>query len=382
MSRVESKTMIQIIAGQFMEHRLGLLGAIVVVLFIVTALCAPVISKLSGHDPEAQNIYGRNLPPFSRVTLSQDAKEEALEKVLDANPVLVKKIIATFNKHKIITGGEDELFELLHTITPDQINQISNIDQEEAAKFRQIVGSFSKTHLLGTDELGRDLLIRLIYGTRVSIGIGIVVALAAMFIGLIIGSIAGYYGGVVDIVLSRIIDSLLSLPLLPLMIVLAAVDLKNIPFLHSLISGDNESIVKLFIILVLFSWMKVARLARGSILSIREHEFILAAKTLGAKDITIIITHIIPNIVAPLIVAISLNIGESILNEAALSFLGLGIQPPTPSWGNILFNALETINQNPILAIAPGILILLAVVSFNFIGDGLQDAIDPKAIKR
>jgi peptide/nickel transport system permease protein len=128
--------------------------------------------------------------------------------------------------------------------------------------------------------------------------------------------------------------------------------------------------------------MTVARLVRGSILSIKSREFILAAKTLGARDWLVILTHIVPNVIAPLLVAVTLNIGNSILSEAALSFLGLGIQPPNPSWGNMLFNAQELIFEAPLLAILPGLLILFTVISFNFIGDGLQDAIDPKAIKR
>jgi peptide/nickel transport system permease protein len=138
----------------------------------------------------------------------------------------------------------------------------------------------------------------------------------------------------------------------------------------------------MILILCLFSWMTVARLVRGSILTLREREFILAAKTLGASDITIIMRHMFPNVIAPMLVSISLGVGESILFEAALSFLGLGIQPPTPSWGNMLFNAQELIYQAPFLAILPGLMIFLTVISFNFLGDGLQDAIDPKAIRR
>jgi peptide/nickel transport system permease protein len=164
--------------------------------------------------------------------------------------------------------------------------------------------------------------------------------------------------------------------------VIAAIDLNNVPFLSSITQYGNESIIKLVFILCLFSWMVVARLVRGSILSLREREFILAAKTLGATDATIIIRHMFPNVIAPLLVSVTLGVGESILFEAALSFLGLGIQPPTPSWGNMLFNALELIYKAPFLAIIPGVLILLVVVSFNFLGDGLQDAIDPKSVRR
>ena len=180
----------------------------------------------------------------------------------------------------------------------------------------------------------------------------------------------------------RITDSLLALPILPLMIVFAAVDLNKLPALSWFITGSNESIMKLVVVLTLFSWMEAARLIRGNILSVREREFVLAAITLGARSGAIIRTHIVPNVIAPLLVAVTLRVGGAILFEAALSFLGLGIQPPTPSWGNMLFNAHEIIHESPQLAIMPGLLIFITVICFNFVGDGLQDAIDPKAIRR
>jgi len=180
----------------------------------------------------------------------------------------------------------------------------------------------------------------------------------------------------------RVTDALLSLPLVPVLIVVAAVDLQKLPALKSLMDPENESIVKMFLILCLFSWMTVARLVRGSILSLREREFVLAARTLGARDRTIIFRHMFPNVIAPMLVAITLGVGQSILFEAALSFLGLGIMPPTPSWGNMLNNAQEVIYKNVWLTILPGIMILLTTISFNFVGDGLQDAVDPKSIRR
>ncbi|MBO9667351.1 MAG: ABC transporter permease, partial [Bdellovibrio sp.] len=242
--------------------------------------------------------------------------------------------------------------------------------------------SFKTFHLFGTDELGRDVFIRLVYGTRVSMGVGVLVAIASALIGLLIGSIAGFYGGIVDTVLMRVTDGLLSLPTIPVLILMAAVDMTKIPWLKAIVSTSNESVFKMIIILCMFSWMYVARLVRGSILSIREREFVLAARTLGAKDSTIIIRHMFPNVIAPMLVSITLGVGESILFEAALSFLGLGIMPPTPSWGNMLNNATELIYQAPFLAILPGILILMTTVSFNYLGDGLQDAIDPKSMRR
>lgn len=244
------------------------------------------------------------------------------------------------------------------------------------------IDGLDRTHILGSDELGRDVLVRLIYGTRVSIGVGILVAIASSMIGLLFGCLAGYYGGAIDAILMRITDALLSLPILPILIIISAIDFSKLPILNSIITSGNQAILKLIIILCSFSWMTVARLVRGSILSIKEREFILAARTLGATDLTIMLRHIIPNVMAPLLVSVTLGVGEAILFEAALSFLGLGIQPPTPSWGNMLFNAQEMIHEAPGLAILPGLLILATTISFNYFGDGLQDAIDPKTIRR
>ena len=213
-------------------------------------------------------------------------------------------------------------------------------------------------------------------------GVGVMVTIASAILGLLIGSLAGYYGGFVDTALMRFTDALLSLPTIPIMILFAAVDIDKVPGARNLISTQNENIMKLATILILFSWMTVARLVRGSVLSLREREFILAAKTMGATDRTILLRHLFPNVIAPLLVAVTLGVGNAILSEAALSFLGLGIQPPTPSWGNMLFNAQELINEAPFLAILPGLNILIVVMSFNYLGDGLQDAIDPKAIRR
>jgi peptide/nickel transport system permease protein len=278
--------------------------------------------------------------------------------------------------------NDDALYEVALEKPTSELADILAKHPNETADFAAVLNNFSTYHVLGTDELGRDVMMRLIFGTRVSIGFGILVAIAAAFIGLLIGCLAGYYGGWIDAILSRILDSLLSLPLIPLMIVFAAVDLTRFPFIDGLIGGENESFFKLVIVIVLFSWMTAARLVRGSILAMKEQDFILAAKTLGAKDRSIILSHIIPNVISPLLVAVTLNVGNSILSEAALSFLGLGIQPPTPSWGNMLFKAQELMFDAPFLAILPGVFILLTVISFNFIGDGLQSAVDPKSIKR
>jgi len=241
---------------------------------------------------------------------------------------------------------------------------------------------WSSQHWLGTDEAGRDVFIRLVYGTRVSLAVAFIAAFSSAIIGITIGSLAGYYGGMIDGALMRLTDALLALPTLPILIILAAIDFSKLPFFNLVMQGQDSSILKLVIIIVAFSWMTQARLVRGEILSLKEREFILAAKVSGESDFGIICKDILPNVLSPVIVAVSLQIGSTILYEAILSFLGLGIQPPTPTWGNMLNNAQEIIYSAPSLAVIPGLLILIVVISFNFLGDGLQSALNPKAIRR
>lgn len=229
-------------------------------------------------------------------------------------------------------------------------------------------------HPLGTDELGRDVAMRLLYGARVSLAVGLAAALAASTIGTAIGLIAGYLGGAVDRALMRATDGVLSLPVLPVLIVLAAVD----PAKLGLPQGEFTDLGKIVAIVAAFGWPKVARLVRGQALAVRERDFVRAARALGASRARIMLAHVLPNCATPILVATALAVGGTILYESVLSFLGLGIQPPTPSWGNMLTGAQETIWQAPWLAIWPGLAILLAVASINLLADALQDRFDPR----
>ncbi len=391
---LEAQPMWRILLGQFLEHRMAVTGALVIVAFLAIALLAPVISAVTGLDPDRQNVFNRYEPPGARLDLSTFERELRVEAWLrDANRSAFLRQLEGFDLLEFGVEREDMLFEIVSQHTPAEL--LERLDARAAQvpaevradfdEFRRLVAGFRSLHLLGTDELGRDVLIRLVYGTRVSVGVGLTVALVAGLIGLLVGSLAGYYGGRTDAVLMRFTDALLSLPILVVLIVVSAIDLGkvfgNTP-LAFIVESEYESVIKMILILCLFSWMQAARLVRGSILSIKEQEFVLAARVLGAKDRTIIGAHIIPNVVAPLLVAVTLGIGNAILFEAALSFLGLGIQPPTPSWGNMLNNAQEMVQHAPTLAILPGLLILFTVISFNYVGDGLRDAIDPRSIRR
>ena len=234
-------------------------------------------------------------------------------------------------------------------------------------------------HPLGTDELGRDLFLRLLYGGRVSVFIAIVTAFLTALIGIFIGLLAGYYGGWIDSVLMRLTDSVITLPLLPLLIVLAAVDFRKLGLPESLFGSPESDLYKIIIIISLVGWTTVARLTRASVLSLREREFVLAPKSHGATSLRLMFHHILPNSLSPIIVATTLTVGNVILLESVLSFLGLGIQPPIPTWGNMLSNAQDVIFEVPMAGIWPGLFIFLTVISINLFGDRLQDTLDPKA---
>jgi peptide/nickel transport system permease protein len=237
----------------------------------------------------------------------------------------------------------------------------------------------SLAHPLGTDDLGRDLLLRLLEGGQVSLAIGLIIALVAALIGTIIGLTAGYLGGPVDTVLMRLTDSVIALPRLPLLIVLAAVDPAKLGIPDAIAHSPALGFWRIVAIISLVGWTTVARLVRGATLSVREREFVRAAEALGAGPLRIMTVHILPNVAAPVVVATTLSVGGIILLESVLSFLGLGIQPPMASWGNMLTNAQQLIWNAPALAIWPGLLIFVTVISCNFLGDGLQDALDPRA---
>jgi peptide/nickel transport system permease protein len=239
----------------------------------------------------------------------------------------------------------------------------------------------SAEHPLGTDELGRDLAVRLLYGGRVSLAVGLSAAVFAAVIGTSLGLLAGYFGGRLDAFLMRFTDGVIALPLLPLLIVLAAIDLEKLGIPAELAQSEDVSLYRIIVIVALFGWTTVARLVRAEALRIRSREFVTAARSMGAGPWRIMAVHILPNAVSPIIVATTLSMGNIILFESVLSFLGLGIQPPVASWGNMLTNAQELIWNAPMLAVWPGLAIFVTVIAFNFLGDGLQDALDPRAVE-
>jgi peptide/nickel transport system permease protein len=222
----------------------------------------------------------------------------------------------------------------------------------------------SKEHILGTDELGRDVLSRIIYGARVSLKVGFIAMGIAILTGTVLGLIAGYYGGFIDTIIMRFVDVMLAFPTLFLILAVVAV--------------LEPSIYIIMIVIGLTGWMDIARLVRAEVLSLKEREFVLAARAIGASSGRIIFKHILPNAIYPVIVAATFSVGGAILIESGLSFLGLGIQPPEPSWGGILSIGKDYITVAWWMSLFPGIAIFLTVLSFNLLGEALRDALDPK----
>jgi peptide/nickel transport system permease protein len=287
-----------------------------------------------------------------------------------------------FLRHKMAVAGMIIMAVILLSV--GLVDRISPYDPEKP-DLSNMLAPPSLHHPLGTDELGRDLLTRSLYGGRVSLVVGVFAMLVAVTIGTLVGALAGYYGGVIDNVLMRFTDFALAFPRIFILILFAIIFMRP-PF------SDNPVIVmgfgmlykmpvaRVVFVIGILAWMDVARLVRGSFLEIKNQEYVESARVLGAGTGRIMFRHILPNALGPIIVAASLGVADAIISESGLSFLGLGIQPPTATWGNMLKNALDQIFAAPWTAIVPGFMIFLTVLSINYIGDGLRDAFDPRKI--
>ncbi|MGE6630978.1 oligopeptide ABC transporter permease [Bacillus sp. NPDC077027] len=271
-----------------------------------------------------------------------------------------------FFKNKLAVVGTFILFVIIFSAIFAPV--IAPYSPEQQDLLKKLMPPSSE-HLMGTDKFGRDIYSRVLYGARISLLVGFVSVLGAITIGTVVGAIAGYFKGWVDSILMRLVDVVLSIP--------------DIFLLITLVTIFRPGVDKLILIFALTGWTTTARLIRSEFLSLRTREFVLAARTIGTKNHVIIFSHILPNCLGPIIVSATLKIGTVILAESTLSYLGFGIQPPTPSWGNMLQDAqnFSIMVQAWWYPLFPGLLILLTVLCFNFLGDGLRDALDPKKLK-
>lgn len=235
-------------------------------------------------------------------------------------------------------------------------------------------------HPFGTDTIGRDIFARTIYGGQISLMIGLFAVVVEVLIGVLVGAIAGYYGGWIDNLLMRFTEAMFNIPQLFLLMVMAKFFGGKIPDIELLGRTFSGSVIVIVVIIGLTSWMYLARIIRANFLSLKEREFVLAARTTGTSNMSIIFGHILPNSIAPIVVSATLNVANAIIAESYISFLGLGVQPPTATWGNMLERAYYYIESAPWLWIFPGSLIVLTVLAINFVGDGLRDALDPHSL--
>lgn len=268
-----------------------------------------------------------------------------------------------FRRHSLaVTGGLLFLFILLLTLGAPLIERYPYDELNLADKFQ----APSLDHFLGTDRVGRDIWSRTLHGGRVSIAVGFSAALMSTLIGVVLGALSGYYRGPVDMLIMRFTDVVMTFPRVVIILTVAIY--------------IGQTITNVIFLIGIFSWPGVARLVRGQVLSLRENQYVLAARSLGVRDGRIIRNHVLPGVVAPLLASVTFAVNEAILLEAGLSFLGVGIPLPTPSWGNMLETArsLDVLQDGPWIWIPPAIMILLTVLSINFVGDGLRDALDPR----
>src|SRR5919198_3357799 len=279
-----------------------------------------------------------------------------------------------FRRHRLAMVGAAVLIMLVVAVIAGPFVYRIAINEID---FKAKLKAPSWTHPLGTDDLGQDLLARMIYGGRISLAVGVAAMLIALIVGTAIGALAGYLGGAADHVLMRITDLFLSLPQLPLLLLIVYLFRDS---LRKALGPEAGVFVLVVAVIAGLRWMPVARLVRAQFLSLREKGFVEAARSLGARPLRQVVRHILPNAVGPVIVAGSLDVAAAIILESTLSFLGLGFPPDIPTWGRILFDAKDNLDFAPHWALFPGTAIFLTVLSINFIGDGLRDALDPRKV--
>ncbi|PHV72264.1 peptide ABC transporter permease [Sporanaerobium hydrogeniformans] len=363
------------------KNSLAMIGFVAIILIVLVAILGPMVSKVSYSD---QVLELANIPPrFERVDIGDGHyvyvhKEYKLIEVTENG-----EILGVANKLKEDKVGRKVTYEIggkevVLDYSGVKKKKKNDNPAEETAKYKILVEGkavdlsnskkvFNKSYLLGTDGMGRDIWIRVLYGARISLTVGLVASLVNLLIGIIYGGIAGYEGGRLDNIMMRIVDIINSIPSLLIVILLMVV----------IGPGLNTIIMTIGLIY----WVSMARLVRGQVLSLKEQEFVLAARALGVSKTKIILKHLIPNAMGPIIVSLTMSIPSAIFTEAFLSFIGLGVSAPEASWGTLANDALGVIRSYPYQLVAPAVAIAITMFAFNFLGDGLRDALDPRLRK-
>jgi peptide/nickel transport system permease protein len=309
-----------------------------------------------------------NKPMKKNTSLLPEQNVTVLDEISSAQEyTFFQMVLHRFLRHKLAITGFIIISILLLLILSSFFLHIifpGLPDPTRADIMKRFLPPFSPGHFFGTDDVGRDVLFRLLIGGRTSLAIGFIAAISGGMVGGIIGSISGYFGGWLDSLIMRIVELFFSTPTLPILVILSRY--------------FGGSPVTILLILVAFNWAGIARMVRGLVLQIKQYEYVEAAKAIGCSNARIILRHVFPNTLAILLVQMTLAIGGSILFESTLSFLGLGVNPAFPTWGNMLSNAQSFLWNAPHLVVWPGLCIFLSILSFNFLGDGLRDALDPK----
>ena len=352
---------------RFRHKPTALLGLVIIVLLLFFALAGPYLTPY-GYDD--QNTKLANIPPVMKVFPAPDGHYLYITAAL-------KIIEVDENGHLLqqLRKGKDDPNEKItvypyndgETVTLDYTAMPAAIRDQNGGRITKTKNMWNRSYLLGTDHLGRDILSRLMYGTRISLAVAFIAAAVNMVIGIFYGGISGYLGGQVDGVMMRIVDIISTIPL-TLYVILIKVCL-------------DDGLLSIIIALSSVYWVDMARVVRGQVLSLKNQEFVLAARTIGSPTRTILTQHLIPNAMGPILVTVTMLIPSAIFMEAFMSFIGIGITPPLASLGTMCNDATEALRTNPYQLFAPAVVICLIMFAFNFVGDGLRDALDPKLKK-
>jgi oligopeptide transport system permease protein len=353
----------QDVRRRLFENKVAIASIYCIILIMLASIFGPM---LTGKTYEAQQLSLRNMPPRIEIQTSSDGANFYVHP--DLKVFLVEDDGFVSDELTPVSANlSDKMFIFEHNGNPNYLtfsaDGIKYLDEnQEPLPQRRTI--WNKNYLLGTDSLGRDMLTRLLYGGRISLLVAFTVTVSTLLIGVIYGGISGYYGGNTDVLMMRVVEILMAIP--------------SVIYIILLMVYFGKGIYNILIAMALTSWLGMAQLVRGQVLGLKEQEFVLAAKSVGISPFKIILNHLLPNSIGPIIVSATLSIPGAIAGEAFMSFIGLGVSPPMPSWGILSNEGLGAIRSSPYQILLPSIAISLTMFAFNFLGDGLRDALDPK----